>query len=151
MIQTYTTTILQDDQVNATGIPVPKEVIEAFNSGKRPRVIVTLKGFTYRTTVAAFGDVFMMPLSQERREAAGVKAGDTVEITLELDTEPRVVEVPADLAEALAAVPGAREAFDRSSYSARKEFVRQVESAKTPETRARRIQKIVDTLKLANQ
>jgi bifunctional DNA-binding transcriptional regulator/antitoxin component of YhaV-PrlF toxin-antitoxin module len=146
MIQTYTTTIVQDDQVNATGIPVPKEVIEAFNSGKRPRVIVTLNSFTYRTTVAAFGDVFMMPLSQERREAAGVKAGDTLEITLELDNEPRVVEVPADLTDALASVSGAREAFDRSSYSARKEFVRQVESAKAPETRVRRIQKIVDQL-----
>jgi bifunctional DNA-binding transcriptional regulator/antitoxin component of YhaV-PrlF toxin-antitoxin module len=151
MKQTYTTTILKDDKVNATGIPVPKEVIEVFNSGKKPKVKVTLNGFTYRTTVAAFGDVFMIPLSQERREAAGVKAGDTVEITLELDTEPRVVEVPADLAEALADTPGASEAFDRSSYSARKEFVRQVESAKAPETRGRRIQKIVDTLKLANQ
>ena len=146
MKQTYTTTILQDDQVNATGIPVPKNVIEAFNSGKRPRVIVKLNSFTYHTTVAAYGDVFMIPLSQERREAAGVKAGDTIEITLELDTDPRVVEVPADLAEALAAAPGAREAFDRSSYSARKEFARQVESAKALETRARRIQKIVDQL-----
>jgi len=146
MKKIYTTTVVQDDQVNATGIPVPKEVIEAFNSGKRPRVIVTLNGFTYRTTVAAFGDVFMMPLSQERREAAGVKAGDTVEIILELDTEPRVVEVPAELAEALASAPGARKAYDHSSYSARKEFVRQVESAKAPETRARRIAKIVDQL-----
>jgi hypothetical protein len=146
MKKIYTTTIVQDDQVNATGIPVPKEVIEAFSSGKKPRVKVTLNSFTYRTTVAAYGDVFMMPLSQERREAAGVKAGDTVEITLELDTEPRVVEVPADLADALAAAPGAREAFDRASFSARKEFVRQVESAKAPETRVRRIQKIVDQL-----
>jgi len=146
MIQTYTTTILQDDKVNATGIPVPKEVIEAFNSGKKPRVKVTLNGLTYRTTVAVYGEVFMMPLSQERREAAGVKAGDTVEIILELDTEPRVVEVPADLARALAAAPGVREAFNRTSYSARKEFARQVESAKAPETRARRIQKIVDQL-----
>lgn len=147
MKKIYTTTIVQDDQVNATGIPVPKEVIEAFSSGKKPRVKVTLNSFTYRTTVAAFGDVFMMPLSQERREAAGVKAGDTVEITLELDTEPRVVVVPADLVEALAAAPGAREAFDRVSFSARKEFVRQVESAKAPETRARRIQKFIDALK----
>jgi hypothetical protein len=146
MKKIYTTTIVQDDQVNATGIPVPKEVIEAFSSGKKPRVKVTLNSFTYRTTVAAYGDVFIMPLSQERREAAGVKAGDTVEITLELDTEPRVVEVPADLADALAAAPGAREAFDRASFSARKEFVRQVESAKAPETRVRRIQKIVDQL-----
>ena len=107
---------------------------------------MTLNGFTYHTTVAAYGDIFMMPLSQERREAAGVKAGNTLEITLELDTEPRVVEMPADLADALAAAPGAREAFDRSSYSARKEFACQVESAKAQETRERRIAKIVDQL-----
>jgi uncharacterized protein YdeI (YjbR/CyaY-like superfamily) len=108
---------------------------------------LTLNIFTCRATVAAYGDAFMMPLSQKRREVAGVKAGVTVEITLELDTDPRVVEVPADLADALAAAPGAREAFDRVSYSIRKEFVRQVESAKALETRARRIQKIVDALK----
>lgn len=69
MKKLYTTTIVQDDQINATGISVPKEVVDAFGSGKRPRVKVTLNGFTYRTTVAAYGDVFMLPLSAERRIA----------------------------------------------------------------------------------
>lgn len=72
MTQTFTTTIVQDDQVNATGIPVPREVVVSFHSGKKPRVKVTLNGFSYRTTDAAYGDVFMLPLSQERRAAAGV-------------------------------------------------------------------------------
>ena len=145
MTQTFTTTIVQDDQVNATGIPVPREVVESFQSGKKPRVKVTLNDFSFRTTVAAYGDVFMLPLSQERRAAAGVKAGDPVQVTLELDTEPRVVEVPDDLAKALEET-GVREAFERSSYTARKEFARLVESAKSPETRLRRIQKIIEQL-----
>jgi len=143
MKTTFTTTILLDDKVNATGIRVPPENIAELGKGKKPPVKVTLNGFTYRSTVAAYGDVYMLPLSQERREAAGVKPGDTLEITLELDTEPRTVEVPEDLAVALAAKPGTREAFDKLSYTFRKEHVRQVESAKAQETRERRIAKIV--------
>ena len=81
----------------------------------------------------------MLPVSAEIRQAAGVKGGDTVDAVLELDTEPRTVEVPEDLSAALALRPGARERFDALSFSVRKEFVRQVESAKAPETRQRRI------------
>jgi hypothetical protein len=143
MQMTYTTTITKDDKVNATGIPVPAEVVAAFDAGKRPRVIVYIGGHSYRSTVAAYGDVFMLPLALEHRQAAGVEAGDVVEITLELDTAPRTVDVPDDLAAALAARPGLREAFDALSYTARKEHVRQVESAKAAETRQRRIEKIV--------
>jgi uncharacterized protein YdeI (YjbR/CyaY-like superfamily) len=105
-----------------------------------------LKGYSYRSTVAAYGDVFMLPLNQEHRAAAGVQAGDLVEVTLELDTEPRIVEVPEDLAAALAE-NGIRDAFDALSTSARKEHVRQVESAKAEDTRTRRIAKIVDGLR----
>ena len=146
MKATYKTTILQEEGMNATGISVPPEIVASFGKGKKPPVKVTIGGFTYRSTVAAYGDVFMLPLSQERRAAAGVNAGDEVEITLELDEEPRTVEVPEDLAAALAEKPGARAAFDASSYSARKEYVRQVESAKAPETRTRRIAAIVAKL-----
>lgn len=146
MKATYKTTILQDEELNATGISVPPEIVASFGKGKKPPVKVTIGDFTYRSTVAAYGNVFMLPLSQERRAAAGVKAGDEVEITLELDEEPRTVDVPEDLAAALAEKPGARAAFDASSYSARKEYVRQVESAKAPETRTRRIAAIVAKL-----
>ena len=146
MKTTFTTSVVLDDKVNATGLRVPPEAIAALGKGKKPPVKVTLNGFTYRTTVAAFGDVYMIPLSQERREAAGVQAGEIVEVTLELDLEPRTVEVPDDLAAALAQKPGARDAFEALNFSTRKEHVRQVESAKAAETRQRRIAVIVAKL-----
>lgn len=146
MKTTFTTVVLKDDKVNATGLPVPAEAVTSMGSGKKPKVKVTLNGYTYRSTVAAYGEIFMLPLSAEHRSAAGVNAGDEVEVTLELDLEPRTVEVPADLAAALAARSGARTAFDAQSYTLRKEAVRQVESAKAPETRARRIAAIVAKL-----
>jgi hypothetical protein len=145
MKETYTTTVSRAEGMNATGLPVPVEVVAAFSKGKRPKVKVSLNNYTYRSTVAAYGDVFMLPLSQEHREAAGVQAGDTVEVTLELDTEPRTVEVPDVLAAALAE-NDLRDAFDALSYTMRKEYVRQVTTAKAEETRQRRIAKIVAKL-----
>ena len=143
MAETFITTVLQAEDVNATGIRVPSEVIAALGTQKRPKVVVSLNGYTYRTTVAPFGDVFMLPLSQEHRAASGLKPGDEVEVTIALDLEPRTVEVPEDLAAALSAKPGAKEAFEALAYSRRKEFVRQVNEAKAQETRTRRIANIV--------
>lgn len=143
---TFTTTILQAEGLNATGISVPGDVIAVLGSHKRPPVVVTLNGYTYRSTVAAYGDVFMLPLAAEHRSAAGVKAGDQVDVTLELDTEPRTVEPPDDLTAALSAKPGAQAAFDALSYSKRKEFVRQVNDAKTQATREKRIAGIVEKM-----
>ena len=146
MKTTFTTTVVKNDQVNATGLPVPPEAVAALSTKKRPPVKVSLSGYNYRTTVEAYGGGYMLPLSAEHREAAGVKAGDQVEVTLELDLEPRTVEVPADLAAALAEKPGAIAAFDALSYTMRKEYVRQVETAKAQETRDRRVAKIVASL-----
>jgi hypothetical protein len=143
---TFSTTILKDDEKNATGLVVPPEVTAALGSGKKPKVVVHLKGYSYRSTVAVMGGLYMLPLSQERRAEAGVMGGDTVEITLELDTEPRTVEIPEDLAAALAKKEGASAAFDALAFSARKEFVRQVLEAKAQETRERRITGIVAKL-----
>ena len=142
---TFTTTVTQAEGVNATGLPVPAEAVAALGTKKRPPVKVTLNDYTYSSTVAAYGDVFMLPLAAEHRTAAGVQAGDAVEVTLELDSKPRTVEVPDDLAAALADA-GATEAFDLLAYSTRKEHVRQVETAKAAETRQRRIDKIVASL-----
>ena len=136
MKTTFTTTVLKDPERNATGLQAPAEAVAALGKGKKPPVKVSLNGYTYRTTVAVLGDVFMLSLSAENREAAGVKPGDTVEVTLELDEEPRTVAIPDDLAAALAKKPGAMAAFEASAYSARKEYVRQVETAKAQETRA---------------
>lgn len=147
MKETFTTSVLQEEGMQATGIRVPAEIIPLFGMGKKPKVKVTLNGYSYRTTVAPYGDVFMLPLSKEHRTAAGVKAGDLVEVTLEPDLEPRTVEVPTDLADALARESGIRIVFDGLSYSVRKEFVRQVEDAKTQETRVRRITGIITKLR----
>ncbi len=143
----FKTTVLKDPGGNATGLRVPDEVMAQLNAGKKPRLKVTLNGsFSYVMTVGTVNGNPMISLSAANREAAGLKAGDAVEVTVELDTEPRTLEVPDDLAAALAAKPGARAAFDASSFSARKEFVRQVTEAKAADTRTRRIAKIVDQL-----
>lgn len=143
---TFKTQLRKDDAVNGTGIEIPADIIDSFGKGKKPPVTITINGFTYRTTVAVMNKKFMVPLSQARRAEAKVQSGDVIDVTVELDTEPRTVEVPDDLAAALAAKPGAREAFDKTSPSGRKEFVRQVEDAKTQETRDRRIAAIVAKL-----
>jgi hypothetical protein len=86
----------------ATGIQVPAEVVTGLGSHRRPSVRVSVGGHTYRTTVAPMGGAYFVPLSAENRTAAGLAAGDQVDVDIELDTEPREVTVPADLAAALA-------------------------------------------------
>lgn len=130
----------------ATGIEVPAEAVEALGSGKKPAVYATVAGYTYRSTVAAMGGRYMLPLSAEHRGAAGVAAGDEVEVSLMLDTDPREVKVPDDLAAALAGAPAARAFFDGLSNSNKSRVVLSVEGAKTEETRLRRIDKAVQAL-----
>ena len=131
----------------ATGIRVPAEVVDALGSGKRPAVQVTINGYTYRTTVGVMGGAFMLPLSADNRHAAGVAAGDEVEVELELDTEPREVVVPPDLAAALEQDAGTQDFFNTLSYSAKRRHVLSVDSAKTPETRRRRIDTVIASLR----
>jgi hypothetical protein len=131
----------------ATGIEVPAEVVAGLGSGKRPAVRVTVNGYTYRSTVAPMGGTYMLPLSAEHRQGAGVAAGDEVDVELELDTEPREVTVPLDFADALDQDPDARRFFDGLSYSNRRRLVLSIEDAKTAETRQRRIAKTVDMLR----
>ena len=140
-------TTLQLEGKTATGFAVPAEIVEAMGKGKRPPVTVTINGYTYRSTVAAYGDVFMLPLAAEHRAASGVKAGDELDVDLELDTAPREVTVPADFADALDAEPAARETWDGLSNSNRKWHILNTEGAKTPETRQRRIEKSIATLR----
>lgn len=141
----FTTTIELAGRT-ATGFAVPDEVVDALGSGKRPAVTVTVAGYTYRSTVASMGGRFLVPLSAEHRTASGIAAGDEVEVDLELDTAPRLLEVPDDLAAAIAADPAAQTAFDALSYSNRRRHVLSVEGAKTDATRQRRIAKVVEEL-----
>lgn len=114
----------------ATGLEVPAEVVEALGTGKRPAVVVTLNGSTYRSTIAPYSGAYILPVSAEIRERAGVVAGDTLEVTVERDTEPRAAEVPEDLAASLAAHEGAKARFEALSNSNQRRLVLSVESAK---------------------
>lgn len=132
----------------STGIPVPAEVVEELGAGKRPPVRVTIDDrYTYRSSVAPRGGEYLVSLSAEHREAAGVVAGDEVRVHLELDTDPREVTVPADLALALEEQPEARAFFDELSYSHQQWYVLPIEQAKKAETRQRRVEKAVALLK----
>jgi hypothetical protein len=131
----------------ATGIRVPPEVVASLGPSKRPAVRVTIRGHTYRSTVAPLGGNFMLPISAENRISAGVAAGDEVDIDVELDTEPREVTVPPDFSNALDHDPVARRFFDRLSYSQKQRHVLSIEGAKTTETRERRIAKAVSMLR----
>jgi hypothetical protein len=144
--QQFRATVLQSGKT-ATGIRVPPEVVEALGAGKKPPVRVTINGHTYRSTVATLGGEFMLPVSAEQRANAGVAAGDEVQVALELDTAPREVSVPADLAAALGKSAAARKFFEGLSYSNQRRIVLGIEDAKTPETRQRRIEKAVSNLK----
>jgi len=129
----------------ATGISVPEEVVTGLGAGKRPAVRVTINGHTYRSTVAPMGGRFMLPVSAEHRERAGVAAGD--EVVVDLDTESRELALPPDFAEALKRDPAAKRFFEGWSYSKKRRFVIPIEQAKTAETRRRRIDKAVDMLR----
>jgi hypothetical protein len=131
----------------ATGIPVPDEALEGLGGGKRPAVSVTINGYTYRTTVGYADGRPMIPLSAENRTAAGAAAGDEVEVEIALDTAPREVNLPTDFATALERDPAAKRTFDGLSYSLKSYLVQQIEGAKTPETRQRRIEKSIATLR----
>ncbi|CAM4382189.1 YdeI/OmpD-associated family protein [Deinococcus marmoris] len=124
---------------NATGLEVPPEVIERLGAGKKPAVHVRLGECAYRSTVAVRGGKFMLPVSAEHRAGAGIQAGDVLDVTLELDTEPREVSVPDDLQAALDANAAAKQRFEALSYSRQRQHTLAVEGAKTPETRQRRI------------
>jgi hypothetical protein len=128
--------VLDDDQVAAIG-----------EGPKRFPVVATVNGYTWRTSVARMKGEFVVGLSREVRQGAGVEAGDEVEVTVALDVAPREVEVPAALAEALAADPEAAALFDRMAFTHRKEYARWVAEAKKEETRQRRVQQAVEMIR----
>ncbi|MCU1361430.1 MAG: hypothetical protein JWN99_2719 [Ilumatobacteraceae bacterium] len=130
----------------ATGLRVPPEVLEALAGGRKPAVTVTVGTHTYRSTIATMKGAFFIPLSAENRTAAGVAAGDEIEVEVELDTAPRVLELSPDFASALDGAPKAQMAFDALSYSHKRRWTMSIDDAKTPETRQRRIDKAITEL-----
>jgi len=138
---------LESSGGNTAGFRVPPEVVEQLGSGKRPKVAVTVNGFGFRTTIAPMHGDNWLGVSQERRGLAGITTGEVHDVELELDTAPREVEVPEDLAEALAADPQAAAFWDTLSYSNKLWHVLQVTGAKKEETRANRVTKSVVTMR----
>jgi hypothetical protein len=141
----FHTRILQARKT-ATGIEVPEHIVTALGGGKRPKVSVTLKGYTYRSSIAVMGGKYLVGVSAEVREKAGVAGGDEVDVQIELDTAPRVVTVPADLRAALDRNPRAKRAFQALSYSRQQRYTLPIEKAKTDDTRDRNVHKAIREL-----
>jgi len=140
MKKTFTTTIVRDGSM--CFIPVPFDPRPVFGKVRAP-VKVTLNGYTFRSTIASMGEGPCLPLRRSNREAAGLNGDETLRVILELDTEKREIEPPADLVKALRAAPPAMEGWRALSYSHQREHVEAIEQAKRPETRARRIEATV--------
>lgn len=142
---TFKTILLQAGKT-ATGIKIPPEIIEKLGAGKKPPIKVTINGFTYRSTVAVMGGAYMVGVNAENRIGAKVNGGDNIEVTIELDTQPREVEVPAEFQKILNKNSDAKKNFAALSYSKKKELVGPVADAKTEETKQRRIEKALSIL-----
>lgn len=138
---------LESSGKTATGFRIPADVVEALGAGKKPPVRITIGAHTYRSTIATRGDRYLVGVSAENRALAGLAAGDEVEVVIELDTRPRDVTVPADLADALSRDPEARRFFDELSFSQKQWYVIPIEQAKKPDTRRKRVTKAVDMLR----
>lgn len=128
------------------GFVVPEEVVDGLGGGRRPKVVATVDGYTWRSSVASMGGQFLLGVSNAHRAASGLTPGQRYAVSLELDTAERIIDVPDDLAAALDAREGARAAWDALSYSGQRQHADAIAAAKQPETRARRIAGCIDKL-----
>ena len=140
------TTILLMAGKTATGFEVPPEVVEGLGAGKRPPVLVTINGYTYRNTVMPYAGAYMVGVRAEHRVGANIQGGDSIEVDIELDTQPREAEIPDALAERLGHHPELKARFEALSYTNKKEMARTITDAKTEETRQRRLDKAMAVL-----
>jgi hypothetical protein len=140
------TTELEATGGTTTGFVVPDEVLEALGGGRRPKVVASVAGHSWRTSIASMGGRFLLGASAAVRDATGIAAGETHTVTVELDTAPRTVDVPEDLAAALAASPTASASWAALSFSHQRQHVEAVLAAKKPETRERRVATTVQGL-----
>ncbi|MEV6298932.1 YdeI/OmpD-associated family protein [Actinoplanes sp. NPDC051861] len=138
---------LQKTGGNTTGFQVADEIVDGLGGGGRPKVVVRVNGFEFRSSIARMGGDYWLGVSAERRAAAGIEGGETYDVDVELDTTPRAIEVPDDLAAALAAEPSAKTFWDSMSFSNQRWHAEQLTGAKTAETRARRLAKSLDLLR----
>jgi hypothetical protein len=143
---TFTAELLSTGK-NTAGFEVPEEIVDGLGGGGRPKVSVTVNGFTFRTSIARMGGRYLLGVSGERRTEAGVLPGEVLEVDVVLDTAVRAVDVPPELGAALASDPEAKAFWDTLSYSNQSWHALQVTSAKTDATRDRRISKSIEMLR----
>jgi hypothetical protein len=151
MAKRFRTELFKADDSTATAIEVPFDVQKVFGTRARVPVRGTINGAAYRSSIMPMGGKHMMVVNRQLRESAKANAGDIVSVVMERDNEPRTVEVPTDFARALKGDKAAQAAWDKLSYTHRKEFVQAIEGAKRPETRARRIEKFLVELAAKHQ
>ena len=142
----FKTTLTQAEGGTATGVEIPEKVLAALGAGKKPPGKMKVNGYAFRSTVATVDGKYMVGFSADHRASSGIKGGDPIEVQIELDTEPRTVDLPADFGAALNADATAKATFEKLSNSMKGYHVTQVMSAKTDETRQRRIEKSIATL-----
>jgi len=145
-VPTFRAELLLSGQT-AAGFEVPEAVVNELHGGHHPKVVVRVRGYEFRTSIAKRGERFLLGVSNERRAEAGIAPGEVLDVEVELDDAPREVELPEDLAAALDADAEARIFFSTLSYSKQSWHVLKVLEAKTPETRARRVRTSVEMLR----
>ena len=131
---------------NATAVEVPSAIVEKLNAGARPLVVIKINGHVWRSRVAAMRGMHLIGISAANRKASAISEGDLVEVLLELDVEPRTVEEPEDVASALNKRKAIRAAFEGLPFGLRRKHIASIEEAKSPETRLRRIAKLLSEL-----
>lgn len=140
-------TVILQTGANTTGIEITEKMLEQLGGGKRPLVVVTINGYSYRSAVGKMGDKFMVGVSAENRKKAKVSGGDKVEISLELDTAPRTIDIPEALQKALDKNKDIKAKFEKLAPSKKKAIVLSITEAKSLETKVRRIEKTIEGLK----
>lgn len=145
MKQIFTATILQHENINGAYIEPPFNVEEVFGA-KRVKVKATFDGVPYRGSIVRMGGCYMLGMTQDIRKKIGKSFGDTVEVTVEKDEEERILDIPADLLEAMNVNPEARKTYDNLSYTSKRDYIRWITDAKKAETRQNRIKKAVEML-----
>ncbi len=138
---------LESSGKTTTGLEIDENVVDELGGGRHPKVVATINGFEFRTSIARMGGRYLLGVSAERRQAAGVSAGEVLDVDVRLDTAAREVDVPEDLAAALDADPAAKEFWETLSYSKQQWHVLQVSGAKKTETRASRVARSIALLR----
>lgn len=143
--QKFKTTLVEDDKTTACGIYLPFNPKDIWGKARAP-VKVTINGYSFRTTTALMGGCYLIPVNKANRDGAGIKAGDQIEVQMELDTAPRTITPPPDFLKALKQNKAAYQRWQKLSFTHQKEHVNALEEAKKPETRARRIAQAIEML-----